>query len=336
MSKYSLPRQLRKVSDAALLKALEAGLELVEEQLLEATEYADQVAGASARHLVVAGGKRVRPTLVLLTAQLGDAKKQEVLDAAVVVEITHLATLYHDDVMDDAPTRRGVPTAQNIWGNSVAILTGDLLFARASQIGTNLGKRSLVLQADTFERLCLGQLHETVGPAEGEDPIDHYIQVMADKTGSLIAASAILGVMLSGAPQEYEKPLGEFGEKIGVAFQLIDDVIDISEEGPSGKTPGTDLRAGVPTLPVLLLRKAAAEGDADAVSLLALIDGGLEEDAKLQQALNGLRNHKVFNDSYLEAKRWADEAVDSIKSLPEGSVKNALVHFAEAVVERNN
>jgi heptaprenyl diphosphate synthase len=336
VSKYSLPRQLRKVSDVALLKALEAGLEVVEEQLLEATEYADQVAGASARHLVVAGGKRVRPTLVLLTAQLGDAKKQEVLDAAVVVEITHLATLYHDDVMDDAPTRRGVPTAQNIWGNSVAILTGDLLFARASQIGAHLGKRSLVLQADTFERLCLGQLHETVGPAEGQDPIAHYIQVMADKTGSLIAASAILGVMLSGAPQEYEKPLGEFGEKIGVAFQLIDDVIDISEAGPSGKTPGTDLRAGVPTLPVLLLRKAAAGGDAEAAKLLALIDGGLDDDAALQHALTGLRKHKVFNDSYLEAKRWADDAVTAIQSLPEGSVKSALVHFAEAVVERNN
>jgi heptaprenyl diphosphate synthase len=159
---------------------------------------------------------------------------------------------------------------------------------------------------------------------------------MADKTGSLIAASAILGVMLSGAPQEYEKPLGEFGEKIGVAFQLIDDVIDISEEGPSGKTPGTDLRAGVPTLPVLLLRKSAASGDAEAAKLLALIDGGLDDDAALQQALTGLRNHKVFNDSYLEAKRWADDAVTAIQSLPEGSVKSALVHFAKAVVERNN
>ncbi|MFM1956819.1 MAG: hypothetical protein RLZ41_218 [Actinomycetota bacterium] len=336
MSPISLPRQLKKVSDRALLKSLEAGLEVVEENLKKATSHADKIAGASARHLVDAGGKRVRPTLVLLAAQFGDATKQDVIDAAVVVELTHLATLYHDDVMDDAPTRRGVPTAQMIWGNSIAILTGDLLFARASQVGSHLGQESLTLQADTFERLCLGQLHETIGPSETDNAIAHYIQVMADKTGSLIAASARLGIMLSGAPREYMEPMGAYGEKVGVAFQLIDDVIDISEAGPSGKTPGTDLRAGVPTLPVLLLRKAAASGDAEAVSLLALIDGGLEDDARLQEALVRLRNHPVAEESYLEAKRWADDAVAAISSLPEGPVKNALELFAQAVVDRKN
>ena len=336
MSPIALPRQLKKVSDRALLKALESGLEIVETKLVSSTQHADKIAGASVRHLVAAGGKRVRPTLVLLAAQFGDPKKQEVIDAAVVVELTHLATLYHDDVMDDAPTRRGVPTAQMIWGNSIAILTGDLLFARASQVGSHLGEESLKLQADTFERLCLGQLHETIGPGESDDAIEHYIQVMADKTGSLIAASAELGIMLSGAPREYMEPMRVYGEKVGVAFQLIDDVIDISEAGPSGKTPGTDLRAGVPTLPVLLLRKAAAEGDVEATSLLSLIDGGLNDDARLQEALVRLRSHPVANLAYLEAKRWADEAVIAIKNLPEGSVKNALEQFAQAVVDRNS
>jgi heptaprenyl diphosphate synthase len=336
VSRISLPRQLKKVSDRALLKSLESGLEIVEENLLTATQHADKIAGASARHLVAAGGKRVRPTLVLLAAQFGDANKQDIIDAAVVVELTHLATLYHDDVMDDAPTRRGVPTAQMIWGNSIAILTGDLLFARASQVGSHLGEESLKLQANTFERLCLGQLHETIGPNETDDAIAHYIQVMADKTGSLIAAAARLGIMLSGAPREYLEPMGAYGEKVGVAFQLIDDVIDISEAGPSGKTPGTDLRAGVPTLPVLLLRKAAAAGDVEAVSLLALIDGGLEDDARLQEALARLRNHAVAEESYLEAKSWADDAVEAISSLPDGPVKNALELFAQAVVDRKN
>jgi heptaprenyl diphosphate synthase len=336
VSKISLPRQLKKVVDKELLKNLEQGIETVEQQLVLATAHAGKVEAASSRHLLSAGGKRIRPTLVLLAAQFGDATNQSVLDAAVIVEITHLATLYHDDVMDDAPTRRGVATAQVIWGNSVAILTGDLLFARAAQIGANLGVDSLKLQADTFERLCLGQLHETIGPGDGEDPIDHYIQVMADKTGSLISASAQLGIMLSGAPIEYKEPLRHYGEKVGVAFQLIDDVIDISEEGPSGKTPGTDLRAGVPTLPVLLLRKAAADGDAEAQALLELIDGGLEDEAKLQQALTGLRKHEVANLAYLEAKRWADDAVASISTLPDGSIKKALEIFATAVVERSN
>jgi heptaprenyl diphosphate synthase len=336
VSPISLPRQLKKVSDRALLKSLEAGLEVVEAKLIDSTSHADKIASASVRHLVAAGGKRVRPTLVLLAAQFGDATKQDVIDAAVVVELTHLATLYHDDVMDDAPTRRGVPTAQMIWGNSIAILTGDLLFARASQVGSHLGQESLTLQADTFERLCLGQLHETIGPSETDNAIAHYIQVMADKTGSLIAASARLGIMLSGAPREYMEPMGAYGEKVGVAFQLIDDVIDISEAGPSGKTPGTDLRAGVPTLPVLLLRKAAASGDAEAVSLLALIDGGLEDDDRLEEALVRLRNHAVAEESYLEAKRWADDAVAAISSLPDGPVKNALELFAQAVVDRKN
>jgi heptaprenyl diphosphate synthase len=334
VSPISLPKQLRKVQDRALLKSLENGLETVEVHLKSATTYADSVAKNPARHLVDAGGKRIRPALVLLAAQFGDPTRQAVYDAAVVVELTHLATLYHDDVMDDAPTRRGVPTAQHIWGNSVAILTGDLLFARASQVGSNLGQASLTLQADTFERLCLGQLHETVGPSEGQNPIDHYVQVLADKTGSLIAASARLGIMLSGAPAEYEEPMRVFGEKVGVAFQLIDDVIDISDAGPSGKTPGTDLRAGVPTMPVLLLRKAAAAGDKSAADLLTLIDGDLTEDSVLAYVVKRLREHSVAEQAYNEAKRWADEAVEAIQVLPAGSIRDALAMFAQAVVDR--
>jgi heptaprenyl diphosphate synthase len=237
--------------------------------------------------------------------------------------------------MDEAPTRRGVATAHNIWGNSVAILTGDLLFARASQVVSRLGERALTLQADTFERLCLGQLHETVGPQPGEDAVAHYIRVLADKTGSLIAASAELGAMFSDAPHEYLEPLRKYGEKIGVAFQLIDDVIDIAEAGESGKTPGTDLRAGVPTLPVLLLREQA-KTDPSAAELIAIIDGGLEEDAKLNEAVRLLREHPVAEAAYQEARRWALEAVEDLAPLPESPVKDALRNFAEAVVDRSN
>ena len=333
MSPIALPKQLKKVQDRALLKALETGLETIETQLKSATTYADSVAKNPARHLVDAGGKRIRPALVLLAAQLGDPTKQEVFDAAVVVELTHLATLYHDDVMDDAPTRRGVPTAQHVWGNSVAILTGDLLFARASQVGANLGQESLTLQADTFERLCLGQLHETVGPTDGQDPISHYIQVLADKTGSLIAASARLGILLSGAPAAYDEPMRVYGEKVGVAFQLIDDVIDISEAGPSGKTPGTDLRAGVPTMPVLLLR---GKSDAASIALLAEIDGDLSSDEALASVVKKLREHEVADEAYQEAIRWANEAIAAIDCLPDGQTKRALIHFAEAVIKRDN
>jgi heptaprenyl diphosphate synthase len=335
MSRPALPKQMRKVADKALLKRIQVGLELVEVALQKATEHTDPIAKVTARHLVDAGGKRIRPVLVLLASELGTTHNQDVIDAAVVVELTHLATLYHDDVMDEAPTRRGVPTAHNIWGNSVAILTGDLLFARASQVVSRLGERALTLQADTFERLCLGQLHETVGPQPGEDAVAHYIRVLADKTGSLIAASAELGAMFSDAPREYLEPLRNYGEKIGVAFQLIDDVIDIAEAGESGKTPGTDLRAGVPTLPVLLLREQA-KTDAAAAALVAIIDSGLEDDAKLNNAVRQLREHPVAEAAYQEARRWALEAVEDLASLPESPVKDAMRNFAEAVVDRSN
>jgi heptaprenyl diphosphate synthase len=331
-----LPKQLRKVADRELLKTLEAGLEQVEAQLKIASSHAESVINSPSRHLVDAGGKRVRPTLVLLSSLLGDGFNDNVIRAAVVVELTHLATLYHDDVMDEAPTRRGVPTAQTVWGNSVAILTGDLLFARASKVGLGLGDDSLKLQSETFERLCLGQLHETIGPVAGQNEFDHYVSVLADKTGSLIAASAQLGAMLSNADPSYIPALSSFGEKVGVAFQLIDDVIDISEEGPSGKTPGTDLRAGVPTLPTLLLSKLAVAGDAKAQEILDDIAAGLASDDALKAVLLKLRSHRVFDDSLAEARRWASDAIADLAPLPEGKVKNALTTFAQAVVDRNN
>ena len=331
----SLPRQLRKVTDKALLRQLEAGLERVEVALETAVSHTDPIAKVTARHLSSAGGKRVRPTLVLLTAQFGDnPTAEEIVDASVVVELTHLATLYHDDVMDNAPMRRGVPSAHEIWGNSVAILTGDLLFARASQVVSKLGERALTLQADTFERLCLGQLHETVGPQEGDEPVAHYIQVLADKTGSLIPAAAELGIMFSGADDNFRGPVREYGEKIGVAFQLIDDVIDLqSDSATSGKTPGTDLLAGVPTLPTLYLGQMA-QTDAAAADLVARIAAVTEE--TLADVVRDLGAHEATNRAYLEAKRWAADAVAALAPLPDSPAKQAMVAFAEAVVDRQN
>ena len=336
MAKTSIPKQLRKVADKDLLSKLESGLEKVEQQLLAAVAHTDPIAKVTTRHLIDAGGKRIRPTLVLLTSQLGEANLDEVIQAAVVVELTHIGTLYHDDVMDNAPRRRGVDSAHEIWGNNVAILTGDLLFARASQLVSKLGQKALTLQADTFERLCLGQLNETVGPQEGQDPIDHYLKVLADKTGSLISASAELGVIFSGADQVLREPVRKYGEAIGIAFQLIDDYIDLRSDGlVSGKTPGTDLRAGVPTLPVMYLRQEAGT-DLEAAKLIDIIDSGLEDEAKLQTVLLALRDHPVTERTYQEAKRWAAEAISALDDLPNGPVRQALTSFAEAVIERSN
>lgn len=324
------------------VEALEEGLATVEAGLIDQMQFADEIADASTRYLLDAGGKRVRPVLTLLTAQLGEGNTPDVISAAQAIEITHVASLYHDDVMDDAPSRRGVPSAQNVWGNSVAILTGDLLFARASKIGADLGLRILTLQAETFERLCLGQLHETIGPRPEDDPIAHYIQVLADKTGSLISAAAQVGVIFSNAPEEYRQPVADFGEKIGIAFQLIDDVIDLAGAGDdTGKTPGTDLRAGVATLPLLYLRKLA-QTDQDADDLLRRIERdvtsafyGEADEADITAAIAELRRHPVTQQTLDEAHRWSRAAVDALEPLPEGPVKKALTRFAETIVERS-
>jgi heptaprenyl diphosphate synthase len=336
MPKTSLPKQLRKVADKDLLAKLESGLELVEKQLIEAVKHTDPIAKVTTRHLIDAGGKRIRPTLVLLCAQLGQATQEKVIQAAVVVELTHIGTLYHDDVMDNAPKRRGVDSAHEIWGNSVAILTGDLLFARASQLVSKLGEKALTLQANTFERLCLGQLNETVGPAEGQDVIEHYLSVLSDKTGSLISASAELGVLFSGADESLREPVRKYGEAIGVAFQLIDDVLDIYSDGNvSGKTPGTDLRAGVPTLPVLYLRQDA-KSDSESAKLVEIIDSGIDDDAALNKVIEQMRKHPATERAFQEAKRWADQAIAALEDLPAGPVREALTNFADAVIERQN
>jgi heptaprenyl diphosphate synthase len=328
------------------VKEIEDGLDVVEEGLLVEMSFADDMADVTSRYLLEAGGKRVRPLLTLLSAQLGSGNRSQVFAAAKAIEITHLASLYHDDVMDDSTMRRGVPTAQAVWGNSVAILTGDLLFARASKLVANLGERVIRLQADTFERLCLGQLHETIGPRDGEDEIAHYIQVLADKTGSLIAAAAEIGVITSGAPENYRVPVVTFGEKIGIAFQLIDDIIDLAGDGTeTGKVPGTDLRAGVSTLPLLYLRQLAAT-DADAARLLGRIERDVDlitegvdveaQDADLTAAIAELREHEVTAQTLSEARRWAREAVEALAPLPDGPVKKSLTRFADSVVERSN
>jgi heptaprenyl diphosphate synthase len=325
----SLPKYFQGVQDKALLDSLQQKLDEVESRIQIATRHTEEVVDVMSNHLAKAGGKRLRPALLLLTAHLGDPTKQDVLDAAVVMEITHLATLYHDDVMDQAETRRGVTAAQKIWGNNLAILTGDLLFARASNIVSNLGERALKMQAQVFEQLVLGQLHESIGSQE-QDPMQHYLDVIRDKTGSLIALSAQLGALLSEADEKYQEPLREYGELMGIAFQLSDDLIDIrSSAAESGKDAGTDILAGVPTLPVILL---AEYEDAESQALLARIKSA--SGADIQQVLESLRAHPVMAQAEEFANQWGEKAISAIASLPTGSVKSALESFARAMVNR--
>lgn len=322
--------------DDELADLLVERLALIEDALRASVATSDDMVRWTSRHLMDAGGKRVRPMLVLLAAALGDIDAQGVQDAAALVELTHLASLYHDDVMDSAPTRRGTDSAHALWGNNVAILTGDFLFARASALSARIGTDAVLAHSETFERLCLGQLHETVGPKPGDDPFDHYISVLADKTASLLALAGQLGASLSGAPEGTADVMRRYGEKVGVAFQLADDVLDLeSDAATSGKTPGIDLREGVATMPTLLVRRRAEEQqDPASLAILARLDGDLSSDAALDELVDLLRKDPALEETRELALRTADEAVAILDELPEGAVREALTSFTRTLVER--
>ena len=319
------------MADAPLDEHLSVLLDQFEERLVDVAVASSPFVTEASRHIISAGGKRFRPLLVFLASRFGgQVDDEDLMRAALVMELTHVASLYHDDVMDVADLRRGAPSANRLWGNSVAILVGDFLFARASTTVAELGVEYVHLQAETFARLVQGQIAETKGPADGEDPLAHYIQVIADKTGSLIAASALFGGMVSGADRSILDALAAFGEEIGLVFQLSDDLIDVNST-TTGKTPGTDLREGVPTLPVLMLRASKDPADAE---LLALIDGDLSSDHSLERLLAALRSHPVMARAKAEVERRADIARGHLAPLPDGDAKDALLKVCSDLVDR--
>jgi heptaprenyl diphosphate synthase len=286
----------------------------------------------TSRHLVDAGGKRLRPLLVLVSSHFGNPKAKGITEAAVVCELTHLGTLYHDDVMDEAPLRRGVASVNNKWGNSVAILTGDYLFAKVSKLLADLGPEAVRLQAQTFERLVIGQIMETQGKSKGLSQLEHYLAVIADKTGSLISASARFGGMISGADSKIIDSLTKFGESMGAVFQLADDIIDIaSDSKESGKTPGTDLREGVPTLVTLHVLQSKDKADEQ---LREILSAPIKDDLVLSQTIEALRNHRAMSQAREVISRYAESSRKYLSELPAGSAKDALIGLSEAVVSR--
>jgi len=324
-------------ADPVLSESLRSALEAVEERLRRVAGASHPLLGAAATHLAQAGGKRFRPLLALLAAQFGDPAAPAAVEAALVVELTHLGSLYHDDVMDEALVRRGAPSANARWTNTVAILTGDYLFARASDVVAGLGQEAVQIQARTFARLVEGQISETAGPADGEDAVVHHLRVVADKTASLISASARLGALVAGAPRPQVEVLARYGEVVGVAFQLSDDLIDVlSETGQSGKTPGTDLREGIRTLPVLLALRTppAGGGDADDARLRALVVRALPDDEEHAEALALLRRSPAVAEARGRLLEHVEEARAVAGRLPAGPARDALVDLADYVLAR--
>jgi len=321
--------------DSALEAEVRDYLGRVEESLAATAHPDDELLTEASQHSIAAGGKRFRAMLVLLAAQFGDPEDPRVIEAAVAIELTHLATLFHDDVMDEALVRRGHPSVNSRWSNSVAILTGDFLFAQASQILAGLGPDAVRIQAETFSRLVTGQMAETIGPRPGQDPLDFYMYVITEKTGSRIATAGRFGALFSGAPAGVADQIAAAWEQIGVAWQLSDDVIDIaSDSSQSGKTPGTDLRQGVRTLPVLYALRSTGQSPADARLRSLLDEADLTDEALLAEALTLLRGHHAMKESRADVLNWLHEARVSIGTLPDGPARAAFLALCDFVEKR--
>ena len=314
--------------DAVLEASLRSRLDAVEAMLRQSVKSNYPFVTETSRYLVDAGGKRFRPLVVLLSSHFGDPASSADVPAAVAIELTHLSTLYHDDVMDEAPLRRGTPSANSRWTNTVAILTGDFLFARASEITADLGTEATRILAQTIAVLCEGQIRETLGPGPADDPVDHYLSVLAEKTGSLIATSGRLGALLSGADAATVDVMTRYGATIGMAFQLSDDVLDVaSSSADSGKTPGTDLREGIRTLPVLYALR-------EDPSLASVLLADLTDDGAHAAALGLLREHPAMAEARATLESYAAEAKTIAADLPDTPARAALFALSDFVVAR--
>jgi heptaprenyl diphosphate synthase len=320
--------------DEAFAAEIRDGVARIEDLMSTELGKADELMAEAVQHLFQAGGKRFRPLFTVLAASLGPRPDDpDVAIAGSVIELVHLATLYHDDVMDEAQVRRGAPSANARWGNNIAILAGDYLFATASRLVSRLGPEAVRVIADTFAQLVTGQMRETRGAAEQADPIEHYLKVVYEKTACLIAASGRFGATFSGANDEQIERLDRLGGIVGTAFQISDDIIDIdSDPDESGKVPGTDLREGVHTLPVLYaLRETGPEAD----RLRVLLAGPVERDEDVAEALSLLRASPGMARAKEMVASYAARARTELDNLPAGPGRQALLSLVDYTVNRH-
>ncbi|WP_258020827.1 polyprenyl synthetase family protein [Streptomyces anatolicus] len=303
------------IEDAELTARLYAGLEAAEKALQDnATDAADPRVAALTGYLAAAGGKRLRPLLVLLGAEFGEPWRAGVIEAAVVTELVHISSLYHDDVMDAATTRHGVPSVNVRWGDRSSVFGGDWLLARAAQLSATLGPEPVRLNAQAAGHLVTGQLRELVGPGPDEDPIEHYFQVLAGKTAALFTMSLSIGAYQSGADMAAIRALEQYGHELGTGFQIADDLLDlVAPCGQTGKEQGKDLLAGVASLPILLARADDSPGGAELRELL--LAGPSADTAAHQRALELFGTSPALHEAKAMMHASLDRARDALSEL---------------------
>ncbi len=320
--------------DPVFARSVRDGVARIEELMSTELRDGNELMTEAVVHLFDAGGKRFRPLFTVLAAQIGpEPDAWQVTVAGAVIELVHLATLYHDDVMDEAQVRRGAPSANARWGNNIAILAGDYLFATASRLVSRLGPDAVRIIAETFAQLVTGQMRETKGVADGQDAIEHYLAVVYDKTACLISASGQFGATFAGATDDQIQRLTRLGGIVGTAFQISDDIIDIdSDPDESGKVPGTDLREGVHTLPVLYALKESGPG---AARLRELLSGPVEDDAELAEALSLLRASDGIAKAKATVQGYVARAGEELAGLPDVPGRRALASLVDYTANRH-
>jgi heptaprenyl diphosphate synthase len=317
--------------DAGLERGLRVRLDQVEKYLEKTVraEY-DLLTDASA-YLLQAGGKRFRPMLVLLSGHFGDPADARLVPGAAAIELTHVATLYHDDVIDEAEYRHGVPSVNAKWSNSVAIVSGDFLFARAADIASELGTEVTRLLARTIATVCDGQIRDVTNAGRLDQSLDSYMETIRRKTAALMATSCRLGGMLSDADPEHVDVLEQFGEALGLGFQLSDDIMDVvSSERELGKEPAVDLRLGVYTLPVL----HAIHHGSRREELSELLSARPLEAASLEKAIEIVRSDGSLDHARGAVTVEVRRAKQLAATLPGGVARTALVNLVDFIAVR--
>jgi heptaprenyl diphosphate synthase len=316
--------------DLFTLPVCDADLATLEEQLLSAVVRGDPFLDDIVTHLIIAGGKRIRPALAIASAGLSDLPtSDDTIQGSISVELVHLASLYHDDVMDEALIRRQVPSVNARWGNLIAIVAGDFLLARSAEISAALGSEIGGLIAATLARLCQGQIAETRASFQVGRTEEDYLQSIANKTAALMSTACRIGGKTARLPSDAVEALTNFGECFGMVFQIRDDVRDvIATEEELGKAPGQDLTEGIYTLPV----QRALRDDAVAGKLAALLGRPLSKD-QADTARSLITQSKGIDESVAVARRFAEESAVATKVLGDHPMAKALTDFSFTLLD---
>ncbi|MCQ6244189.1 polyprenyl synthetase family protein [Streptomyces malaysiensis] len=364
------------IGDPTLMARLERGMDASEERLRAlAAEARDPYVAEVAGHLFGRGGKRLRPLLALVGAEFGERRPERrpaaadpsaagasttgtaatdpsatdpsatdapaavdtTVDAAALAELVHVASLFHDDVMDQGLTRRGVPSVNARWGNTTAVLAGNWLLSKAAQLAAELGPETIRLQSKVTNRLIMGQIRELVGPSDDDDPLSHYFTVVAGKTAALIAMALQLGAVRTGAPDRIVQALAEYGEHLGIAFQISDDILDVTSTSEvSGKEQGKDLAIGVASLPVLLALADERPEAGELRTLLTAATATAAEGTGLPKAVALLHRCGALAEARTVLHARLLRARTALNGLPDGPATQVLHALCDFVARRDH